>query len=394
MARHNVTLLELTVICAVIYVCCAQTTYEQCFYGNSVGTCIPIHSCGPLFQVLTKKPLTQEDKNYLQSVQCGFEGKVPKVCCVQSVEPSTSRPVQEFTPPPNQGGVISNPATHNLLPDESICGQSNEDRIVGGEVTELDEYPWLALLEYRKPRGSGFYCGGVLINERYVLTAAHCVKGKDLPKTWTLSSVRLGEYNTSSRQDCVDHGFNNVECSDDPIDVPVDERIAHESYNPYDNNQYHDIALLRLARSVSFTSYIKPICLPPQDDLEGDTLDVGKSMWVAGWGKTENKSESDVKLKVKVPVKSISECTPRYKQAGVKLATGQICAGGEKGKDSCRGDSGGALMTVETNRRGNNNWYAAGVVSFGPSPCGTPGWPGIYTRVAKYTNWIISKLKS
>lgn len=96
---------------------------------------------------------------------------------------------------------------------------------------------------------------------------------------------------------------------------------------------------------------------------------------------------------LQVPVKANADCSPKYKQAGVRLGNGQLCAGGEKGKDSCRGDSGGALMTIEANKRGGSSWYAAGVVSFGPSPCGTPGWPGIYTKVENYVDWIKSNMK-
>lgn len=78
----------------------------------------------------------------------------------------------------------------------------------------------------------------------------------------------------------------------------------------------------------------------------------------------------------------------------MNLGQGQLCAGGEKGRDSCRGDSGGPLMTISADKSGEINWYAAGVVSFGPSPCGMENWPGVYTRVSKYVNWIVSKLKA
>lgn len=95
----------------------------------------------------------------------------------------------------------------------------------------------------------------------------------------------------------------------------------------------------------------------------------------------------------KVPVKENQACVERYKSANVLLNDGQLCAGGEKGKDSCRGDSGGPLMTVSVDQTNSVNWYAVGVVSFGPSPCGLENWPGVYTRVSKYVPWIIDKLK-
>lgn len=101
-------------------------------------------------------------------------------------------------------------------------------------------------------------------------------------------------------------------------------------------------------------------------------------------------SESDVKLKVTVPVVSNSECDSVFSRVSRRISQKQLCAGGIAGQDSCRGDSGGALMGKVSKY---NNWFAFGVVSYGPSPCGTPGWPGVYTRVTEYVDWILSKIK-
>lgn len=78
---------------------------------------------------------------------------------------------------------------------------------------------------------------------------------------------------------------------------------------------------------------------------------------------------------------------------GVALNSAQICAGGEKDKDSCKGDSGGPLMDLYADENGTVNWYSIGIVSYGPTPCGSETWPGVYIKVANYIPWIMSKLK-
>lgn len=94
-----------------------------------------------------------------------------------------------------------------------------------------------------------------------------------------------------------------------------------------------------------------------------------------------------------VPVNPEETCQRTYSQASVRLGNGQLCAGGKKGRDSCRGDSGGPLMGLDVTPEGEANWYSIGVVSFGPSPCGMQNWPGVYTRVANYMPWLVGKLK-
>lgn len=101
-------------------------------------------------------------------------------------------------------------------------------------------------------------------------------------------------------------------------------------------------------------------------------------------------TESDVKLKVRVPVVNRSDCAAVFNRVARDIINKQICAGGNAGQDSCRGDSGGSLMGRAPTAE---NWLAVGVVSYGPSPCGTPGWPGVYTRVGAYVDWILSKLR-
>uniref|UniRef100_V5GX21 CLIP domain-containing serine protease n=2 Tax=Anoplophora glabripennis TaxID=217634 RepID=V5GX21_ANOGL len=335
------------------------------------GACKSVSQCPTILSILRNKPIKAEDAEYLRRSNCGSDGSLPKMCCPFEVKPVSS----------------------NLLPSAEICGVGTPDKIYGGTEADLNEYPWMALIEYQDVDDGkrGFYCGGALISKRYVLTAAHCMKG-DILKSWKLISVRLGEHNTDTNPDCTDIPGIKQFCTPSPVDVSVEERIVHEGYDPYDANQYHDIGLLRLSSDVQFTSSVKPICLPVTEYIQKTDL-VGEKLVVAGWGKTENKSESSVKLKLAVPFKPNTDCVRSYGNAGVELANAQICAGGERGKDSCSGDSGGPLMRLFMDENKEFNWYVIGVVSFGPTRCGMDRWPGVYTKVDSYVQWITSKLK-
>lgn len=117
---------------------------------------------------------------------------------------------------------------------------------------------------------------------------------------------------------------------------------------------------------------------------------MGERLWVSGWGRTEKGINSPVKLKVRLPLVDQSNCTKMYKRARVSLRKSQICAGGEHAKDSCRGDSGGPLMTRA--KDDPNRWFVEGIVSFGTA-CGTDGWPGVYTKVSEYTSWLLENMR-
>lgn len=100
---------------------------------------------------------------------------------------------------------------------------------------------------------------------------------------------------------------------------------------------------------------------------------------------------SEIKLKLIINGVSLAKCNEVYNTKQITISAAQICAGGDKGLDSCRGDSGGPLMSIEI-VSGAPYWYLVGIVSFGPNPCGKEDWPGVYTKVGSYVDWIESKL--
>lgn len=99
---------------------------------------------------------------------------------------------------------------------------------------------------------------------------------------------------------------------------------------------------------------------------------------------------SSVKLKLRLPIVPENKCQDDYSLTKIRLGAGQLCAGGIKGQDSCSADSGGPLMYFDQEKASH---VLSGVVSFGPRNCGTAGLPGVYTKVERYTDWIVANVE-
>ncbi|XP_008559036.1 proclotting enzyme isoform X1 [Microplitis demolitor] len=238
------------------------------------------------------------------------------------------------------------------------CGMSSKGwtRVVGGQPADPKEWPWMVALIRRD---SDQYCGGVLVTDRHVLTAAHCLYGVKIKNI----IVRLGEYDFSKHYETRFLDFKVV-------DIKI-----HEHFNP--SSYENDIALLKIHRPTIFNDYIWPICLPPQ----GMSFE-NKNAIVIGWGSQYYAGpQSSILMEVPVPVWPRDRCANTLAQ---RLPDTIMCAGAyEGGRDSCQGDSGGPLL----HQLGNGRWVNIGIVSWGIR-CGDPGHPGIYTRVNSFLDWI------
>ncbi|XP_007528316.1 coagulation factor IX [Erinaceus europaeus] len=241
--------------------------------------------------------------------------------------------------------------------------QSSKDliRIVGGENAEPGQFPWQVLLtENFEP-----FCGGSIINEKWIVTAAHCIKpGVNI-------TVVAGEYDTEKAED-TEQRRN------------VTRAILHHKYNATINKYNHDIALLELDRPLTLNSYVTPVCIA---DREYTNLFLKfRSGYVSGWGKVFNRGRSSNILQyLRVPFVDRATCLRSTK---FSIYNNMFCAGyQEGGKDSCQGDSGGPHVNEVEGVS-----FLTGIISWGEE-CAMKGKYGIYTKVSLYVNWIKEKTK-
>ncbi|XP_077205441.1 coagulation factor X-like [Paroedura picta] len=234
--------------------------------------------------------------------------------------------------------------------------EHDDPRIIGGSFCRPGDCPWQVLIQNK--RGYGF-CGGSLISNLWVLTAAHCLD------TVTPHQVTVGDFDKHQRER-------------DEQKVRVRQFWQHPQYDP--DNFNNDIALVQLTSNVVFSQHVLPICLP-NPNLSTLLTEKGTVGTVSGWGSTHVKGPSTrFLLKVKLPVVSMDTC----RQSTKKLITDNMfCAGyPEATQDSCKGDSGGPFAVLY-----RNTWFLLGIVSWGEG-CATAGKYGAYTRVSNYLSWI------
>merc|ERR1711892_1052114 len=244
-------------------------------------------------------------------------------------------------------------------------------RIVHGQEAEDGSLPYQVSLQLNfgsrlESDKMSHFCGGALIGDRYVLTAAHCMKA--VPSEKRLKIVG---------------GTNNINDPSSPAFAV--ERIFKQNYN--DVNKVNDLALLKLAttkRALSRMNKEETPFIPVQ--LCSESFEPqGRNCTVSGWGHMMAKgSHVPNKLReVAVTVLHNSICERMLEGYPWDHNTDtMICAGGED-KDACQGDSGGPLVCMQD----NGQRCIAGVVSWGVG-CATEGIPGVYTNVRKYNSWI------
>ncbi|KAL2805280.1 enteropeptidase precursor [Daubentonia madagascariensis] len=214
---------------------------------------------------------------------------------------------------------------------KKLVTQEVTPKIVGGSNAKEGDWPWLVALYYN----GQLLCGASLVSSDWLVSAAHCVYGRNLqPSKWT---AILGLHMTSNLT------------SPQIVTLLIDQIVINPHYNK--RRKDNDIAMIHLEFKVNYT---------------GPTASILQ--------------EADV------PLLSNEKCQQQMPE--YSITENMICAGYEEGGiDTCQGDSGGPLMCQE-----NNRWFLAGVTSFGYQ-CALPNRPGVYVRVTRFTEWIQSFLQ-
>ncbi|RWS26030.1 Clotting factor B-like protein [Leptotrombidium deliense] len=342
------TLLGIIIICLCIHPSTQvlNEKYRNDFYNTvddlycltpqgASGKCLAIHECPE-----SKKLILSNVKPKI----CAWIVRIPIICCPLHIPFCGTRIIKK-----------------------------NRYRIVGGTEAYPGEFPWSAALFSKSLDGRLVHeCGGTIISDRHILTAAHCFT------TFNVNNYVIG----------VGSGLLWR-----TLKYEIKSIITHPTYNPA--YYYSDIALIETKTDIKFNIFVRPVCLPYKN-----LVNSGDEVSIAGWGYLNyNGQKSDVLNKAHLNIISRKTCNATYsKHRSNKIPTGItdhfICAGApDYSRDACEADSGGALLKREMAsfrmplKEYESRFVQIGIVSFGYK-CAHDGYPGVYTDVAHFIHWI------
>lgn len=270
----------------------------------------------------------------------------------------------------------------NLSTDDAVtCGRIDEKfklthLIMGGEKIARGTWPWLVAIFLKEVGGVSFLCTGNLVAHRIVLTAAHCFKMYSKENERKPNEILLA----FGRYDLRDWTETMVQLSDaDSINIHPDYADAGDDTNDA------DIAVIVTTKSISYNSFVRPICLWPSSSMAQNIEEiVGRTGTLIGWGQPRLTIGPNILRKVQMPIVSKSNC---FDRSILTPETRAFCAGSRDGNGPCNGDSGSGLALWQ-----NGAWFLRGIVS---AAIGDPilnrcelNTFVIFTDITKFRQWI------
>nr|AYV99612.1 venom polypeptide [Dolopus genitalis] len=241
-----------------------------------------------------------------------------------------------------------------------LTPQSVQSRIFRGVISNWGTFPYMVPIFITLDSGADSFCGGSLISDQYVLTAAHCLAGVIKVRIY----LGAGDISSKSEADRME------------LKIGKDELIIHENYDA--PNFINDIALIRLPKKIQFSENIQPIRLArrSQTDL------IEQLAILSGWGKTGNAADrSNVLRYARKAIVKDEQCMTIYRNL---YHPSNICIDGRE-QSICSGDSGGAAVIIDREDKG---FTQIGVASYVHSSGCELGLPVSYTRITSYLDWI------
>ncbi|XP_054157388.1 uncharacterized protein LOC128955740 [Oppia nitens] len=232
----------------------------------------------------------------------------------------------------------------NIQLNESIPLDS---RIIGGTDANIDQFPYQ--IAFRYSQGNSQFCGGSIISNNWILTAAHCLYNKNINQIYIVAGT--------------------AGISDKGVSYKAAQFIIHKDYSKAEHT--NDIGVVKVTVPIKYTDSIRAI------KLADNPVSAGTRAWLTGWGYIAYPQKTDPKLLQKLVVTTISLDQCKRTLRGTHIDQTNVCTISPKGEGACSGDSGGPLVSSDGQ---------IGVVSFG-IPCGL-GYPDVFASVPSYRDWI------
>ncbi|XP_022902331.1 CLIP domain-containing serine protease B9-like [Onthophagus taurus] len=277
---------------------------------------------------------------------------------------------------------------NNLLTED--CGNvrptwRGEER--GIRQSELNEFPFYVDLIYENDTENSttnsMHCGGTLINDRFVVTAASCIESKP-----NIIAVRLGDHDLDTNPDCYSGIKNKHICAPPTVDLKIENKdiIIHNLYRSNSTKpRKYDIALIRLPQKVNFTSAIEPVCLPIKESYRKQA-----NLTLIGFPQRNKlKSRTNTLSSLTIPYVVNAHCQNLLQTS---IGNDYLCANGQNLANYCQGYGGSGLfyVIVEDYRL---RWILASVVSYDMNICTENYLPKVFTRVEFHNSWILENIK-